>query len=240
MPKQDDTLGPIPSRQFSWQRQTRQEGPILANLPGIGPAHQELPAPVYSVSVVVPVYQGERTLEPLVAEIEPLTRTQRTPGGRDFRVAEVILVHDGAIDNSDVVMQALSDRYPFVKLIWLRGKSAEHPATLAGCANTASQWVVTLDEDGEQDPADVGGWMRPCDRLSTGVRHAPERSAAWQAAESAEHRHQAVPHLLFVSNPTVGRFHSFRMIDVKLPAAWLRTADTMPIWTSLCRGSCAE
>ena len=36
---------------------------------------------VQMISIVVPVYQGELTLEPLLAEIEPLTATQSTPRG---------------------------------------------------------------------------------------------------------------------------------------------------------------
>ena len=51
-----------------------------------------------TVSVVVPVYQGELTLESLLVEIVPMTKLQSTPRGIQFRVAEVILVHDGAID----------------------------------------------------------------------------------------------------------------------------------------------
>ena len=69
---------------------------------------------VQTISIVVPVYQGELTLEPLLAEIEPLTTTQSTPGGVQFRVSEVILVHDGAIDGSDAVMSSLASRLPFV------------------------------------------------------------------------------------------------------------------------------
>src|SRR5262245_28835570 len=110
----------------------------------------------HRVAIVVPVYQGERTLGPLVEEMEPLTRPQRTPQGHLFQIAEVVLVHDGAVDNSDVVMESLADRYPFVRLIWLARNFGQHAATLAGVSSTASEWIVTMDEDGEHNPADVG------------------------------------------------------------------------------------
>ena len=55
---------------------------------------------VHEVSVVVPLYQGARTIEALVSEIEPLTASAKTPAGRAFRVSEVLLVHDGAVDDS--------------------------------------------------------------------------------------------------------------------------------------------
>lgn len=110
---------------------------------------------VQTISIVVPVYQGELTLEPLLAEIEPLTTSQSTPGGVQFRVSEVILVHDGAIDGSDVVMSSLAARLPFVTPIWLSRNFGQHPATLAGMSSTSGDWVVTLDEDGQHEPRDI-------------------------------------------------------------------------------------
>jgi undecaprenyl-phosphate 4-deoxy-4-formamido-L-arabinose transferase len=111
---------------------------------------------LHRLSVVVPVYQGERTLDLLLAEIESLTKPQETPRGRPFHVSEVVLVNDGAIDRSDAVMKALAARFPFVTLVWLSRNFGQHPATLAGMAATSADWVATLDEDGQQDPADLG------------------------------------------------------------------------------------
>ena len=111
---------------------------------------------LHEVSVVVPVYQGEHTLEALADEIAPLTLSQATPGGRRFRVVELLLVHDGAVDRSAEVMRRLGSQYPFLRMIWLSRNYGQHPATLAGMASTVSEWVVTLDEDGQQDPRDIG------------------------------------------------------------------------------------
>jgi glycosyltransferase involved in cell wall biosynthesis len=111
---------------------------------------------VLRLSIVVPVFQGERTLEPLLAEIEPLTKPGETPRGRRFQVAEVVLVHDGAIDDSQAVMLALASHFPFVTLVWLSRNFGQHPATLAGMSVASADWVATLDEDGQQDPAELG------------------------------------------------------------------------------------
>jgi polyisoprenyl-phosphate glycosyltransferase len=124
------------------------------------PAEQATGAPqLHNVSVVVPVYQGERTLEALAAEIEPLVREQTTARNRPFHVVEAIFVHDGAADGSHRVMQALAARYPFVRTIWLSRNYGQHPATLAGMASAAGDWVVTLDEDGQMNPADIGALL---------------------------------------------------------------------------------
>jgi polyisoprenyl-phosphate glycosyltransferase len=111
---------------------------------------------LHEVSIVVPVYQGEHTLEALAQEIAPLTLTPATPGGRRFRVIEALLIYDGAVDGSAEVMRELVSRHPFVRPIWLSRNYGQHPATLAGMASTVAEWVVTLDEDGQQDPQDIG------------------------------------------------------------------------------------
>jgi glycosyltransferase involved in cell wall biosynthesis len=111
---------------------------------------------LHEISVVVPVYQGEHTLQALADEVAPLTLSPATPGGRRFRVVEVLLVYDGAVDRSADVIRKLVSRHPFVRVIWLSRNYGQHPATLAGMASTVSEWVVTLDEDGQQDPRDIG------------------------------------------------------------------------------------
>ena len=111
---------------------------------------------VHEVSVVVPVYQGELTLQALVDEIHPLTTPQITPRDFRFRILELLLVHDGAVDLSADAMRELAAQHSFVRLIWLSRNYGQHPATLAGMASTVAEWVVTLDEDGQQDPHDIG------------------------------------------------------------------------------------
>jgi glycosyltransferase involved in cell wall biosynthesis len=108
-----------------------------------------------TVSVVIPVYRGSETLRPLVAEIEPLTKSQVTPEGRGFRVAEVVLVWDRGPDASDEAIRDLACLHPWVRPVWLSRNYGQHAATLAGMASAGGDWVVTLDEDGQHDPAAI-------------------------------------------------------------------------------------
>ena len=105
------------------------------------------------LSVVIPVYRGEETLHALMAEIEPLTHTQTTPGGREFVVEEVLLVWDRGPGNSDKVLRRLSQQYTWVRPLWLSRNFGQHAATLAGMTSSGGDWIVTMDEDGQQDPA---------------------------------------------------------------------------------------
>ena len=169
--------------------------------------------PCHEISLVVPVYQGEKTLGALIDEIAPLTSPQTTPQGRRFRVAELLLVHDGGVDDSARVMKQLAAEHAFVRPLWLSRNFGQHPATLAGMASTVSTWVATLDEDGQQDPADVGAMLdtaleartrlvyaRPANPPPHGVlRNSASSFAKWVAVR-----------LLGVS---VGTFNSFRLIE---------------------------
>jgi polyisoprenyl-phosphate glycosyltransferase len=120
--------------------------------------------PERTVSVVVPVYRGAETLGPLVAELESLTAAQLTPAGNAYRVAEVVLVWDRGPDTSDQVMRELALRHSWVRPVWLSRNYGQHAATLAGMASAGGDWVVTLDEDGQHDPAEIA------DLLDTALR----------------------------------------------------------------------
>ena len=143
---------------------------------------------MYRVSVVVPVYQGEKTLDALLAELEPLTREPSTPAGRRFVLTEVILVHDGAIDGSAAVITQLASRYAFVRPVWLSRNFGQHPATLAGMSSSAGDWVVTLDEDGQHNPADVGALLdcalEKDSALVYGTPRTPAKHPFWRNATS--------------------------------------------------------
>jgi glycosyltransferase involved in cell wall biosynthesis len=111
-------------------------------------AHQEL-----KVSVVIPVYTGEATLPALVAELAQHREHQQTPDGHTYRISEVLLVWDRGPGTSDQTIRDLAAKYDFVRAIWLSRNFGQHPATLAGMTSASGDWIVTMDEDGQQDPA---------------------------------------------------------------------------------------
>jgi polyisoprenyl-phosphate glycosyltransferase len=111
------------------------------------------------VSVVVPVYSGEATLPSLMAELAQQHILQRTPLGRPFQVTEVLLVWDRGPGHADRVIRELEEQYDFVRPIWLSRNFGQHAATLAGMTSSQGEWVVTLDEDGQMDPAYIGAML---------------------------------------------------------------------------------
>lgn len=115
--------------------------------------------PVHSVSVVVPVYRGAETIAALVAELDRLTGPSTSAAGARFAVEEIILVHDNGPDRSDVVLQELARTYPQVRPVWLSRNFGQDAATIAGMAAARGDWIVTMDEDGQHDPAFIADFL---------------------------------------------------------------------------------
>lgn len=105
-----------------------------------------------SLSVVIPVYQGADCLETLCQELSQVRDDLRRSR---IDLTEVIFVHDHGPDRSDDVLQKLDATNDWVRVVWLTRNFGQHPATVAGIAATSSDWVVTMDEDGLHDPADI-------------------------------------------------------------------------------------
>jgi polyisoprenyl-phosphate glycosyltransferase len=169
--------------------------------------------PLTEVSLVVPVYQGELTLGALADEVTPMTTQQRTPEGRPFRVIELLLVHDGARDDSARVMKELAQSHSFIRPVWLSRNFGQHAATCAGLASSVGEWVVTLDEDGQQCPSDIGKM------LDSALR---ERARLVYASPTNPPPHGALRNFfsrtakwLFATalGAGIGRFNSFRLIE---------------------------
>ena len=166
------------------------------------------------VSIVVPVYAGETSLPTLVREIAPLNQPQTTPAGRRFVVCEVLLVHDCGPDRSDGTLEALAAEYSFVQPVWLSRNYGQHAATMAGMASATGDWVVTIDEDGQQNPADIGSMLDCALGSSLQLVYAQPTNPpphGWLRNFSSRTAKAISTGLL--GNRSIGRFNSFRLVD---------------------------
>lgn len=89
-----------------------------------------------------------------MAEILALETTTKNLHRPKFRVGEIILVHDGGTEPCAETARELARSSDLVRVVWLSRNFGQHAATIAGFASTTSDWVVTLDEDGQFNPAD--------------------------------------------------------------------------------------
>lgn len=100
------------------------------------------------LSIVVPVYNEQESVEPLCAEIYAAL-------GRLKMSAEVILVDDGSRDETWPKLTALAGRYAQLRLIRFRGNFGQTAAMSAGFHAAKGDVVITLDADLQNDPADI-------------------------------------------------------------------------------------
>jgi len=147
----------------------------------------------HTVSVVIPVYQGQATLSSLLCELESYTRLSVSASGNEYIVSEVLLVFDHGPDESASVIRKAAQQYEFVRPVWLSRNFGQHAATLAGMASSGSDWIVTMDEDGQHDPAYIADFLdvalealaslvyaQPLNKPPHGpLRNAASRSAKW-------------------------------------------------------------
>src|SRR6187551_2870517 len=100
------------------------------------------------VSLVVPVYNEERTIEQVVSQaIEVLER--------DSRTFEVIVVDDGSRDGTWATIERLHAGGARVKAVRFKRNFGQHPAMHAGLVRARGDIVVTMDGDLQNEPEDI-------------------------------------------------------------------------------------
>jgi len=106
------------------------------------------------LSIIVPVYAGERYIEDLCREVEKL-RKQWIDDDAPITLCELIFVDDEAIDGSPKILDGLSDQYTWVTTLHLSRNFGQHPATIVGILHSSGDLVVTLDEDLQHPPSAI-------------------------------------------------------------------------------------
>jgi glycosyltransferase involved in cell wall biosynthesis len=105
-----------------------------------------IPSNYPDLSVVVPVYNEDQNLQPLYEELSAVLDGIK-------RGYELIFVDDGSSDASFEVLQQLHDHDPRVKVIQFRRNFGQTAAFAAGFEHACGKVIVTLDADGQNDPA---------------------------------------------------------------------------------------
>jgi len=187
-----------------------------------------VPTPQVLISVVVPVFQGEKFLEELVAQLEALRATLRE-SDLPVALAETILVDDGAVDDSGPLMEALAKEHPWVRPLRLSRNFGQHPATIAGILHSSGDWVATLDEDLQHPPEALLPMLGRAVSSSSDLVYAkPRRPVHGVAFRDLSSRWFKRLMTRLTGNPTIRQFNSFRMIrgDIARAAAAVSSHDT--------------
>ena len=100
------------------------------------------------ISVVVPVRDEERTVEPLYEEIS------RALGGLN-EPWEIVYVDDGSRDGTHAALLQLHESTSNVRVVTMRRNAGKAAALDAGFAVVEGDVVVTMDGDLQDDPAEI-------------------------------------------------------------------------------------
>ena len=142
------------------------------------PYHVSVAAPSppgVGLSIVIPVYRGAATIGRLVEQLAML---------RPFGGMQIILVNDGSPDNSGEVCQELVRRAP-VPLTYVEHARnfGEHNAVMTGLRHASGAYVITMDDDLQNPPAEV---VRLYDHARLGnwdvvyTRYGVKQHAGWR------------------------------------------------------------
>ena len=104
------------------------------------------------LSVVVPVFNEQDNVAPLVAEILAALRGRAADDGGDF---EIVYVDDHSRDGTFDALQRLRATTPELRVLRHTVQSGQSTAIRNGVKAARGAWIATLDGDGQNDPADI-------------------------------------------------------------------------------------
>ena len=110
------------------------------------------------LAIVIPVLNEAESIASLLEEIAAALTGQAG--------YEIIVVDDGSTDATRAELSRCRERCPTLRVIRHRTRCGQSAAIATGIAAARSAWIVTLDGDGQNNPADIP-------RLYRTLREAP-------------------------------------------------------------------
>ncbi|GGJ96394.1 glucosyl transferase [Pilimelia anulata] len=102
-----------------------------------------------TLSVVVPMYNEEDVLVPLIARLRPLLDSLGEP-------YEVLAVDDGSRDSTLAMLHGARALWPQLRIVRLRRNAGHQAALTAGLHRARGAYVVSLDADLQDPPEKIG------------------------------------------------------------------------------------
>jgi len=100
------------------------------------------------VSIIIPLLNEEESLPELTERV----RTQMAALKMEY---EIIFVDDGSTDHSFKVLKQLKEQYPEIRIICFRRNFGKSAALCVGFEKAAGKYVITMDADLQDDPAEI-------------------------------------------------------------------------------------
>ncbi len=108
------------------------------------------------LSIVVPLYNEQESVVPLY---DAISRALLEVTGQ----AEIIFVDDGSRDNTFAVAEELAAKDNRLRVVKFRRNYGQTPAMAAGIDVATGAYIITMDGDLQNDPADIGNFIQKLD-----------------------------------------------------------------------------
>ena len=159
----------------------------------------DLEYPVPEFSVVVPFFNEAESAIVLVEEIAEAMKGTRF---------ELVAVDDCSIDGTAARLQSMVARVPTLRLIQHGRNCGQSAALCSGIDAARGRWIITLDGDGQNDPADIPALLEA--RESNGEKidlicgHRQKRNDTWLRRFSSRVANGVRSRLLGDATPDTG------------------------------------
>jgi glycosyltransferase involved in cell wall biosynthesis len=119
------------------------------------------------LSVVIPVYNEEESVDRLLQEVHAAL----SPTGMSY---EIVLIDDGSRDRTFAMLEEHAKRDPRLTLVKFRRNFGQTAAMQAGFDHASGDIIATIDADLQNDPADIP-------RLIQRIHEGYDMVAGWRA-----------------------------------------------------------
>ncbi len=121
--------------------------------------------PEVDISIVLPIYNEAGNLQRFIPELSAVLQALA-------RSYEIIAVDDGSSDDSVAILRALKSEEPRLRIVRFRRNFGQTAAFAAGFDLARGLYVITMDADGQNDPADISKMLQMAEGGSRATRTA--------------------------------------------------------------------
>jgi dolichol-phosphate mannosyltransferase len=123
-------------------------------------------------SVVIPFKNEEENIRDLIQELEPIMESLHQPW-------ELICIDDGSTDKTLDILHELASTKPYLKLVTFAKNYGQSSAFDAGFKQAQGDFVITLDGDRQNDPADIPALVQAVADYDMICGHRHNRRDTW-------------------------------------------------------------
>ncbi|MGD9158370.1 MAG: glycosyltransferase family 2 protein [Desulfobacteraceae bacterium] len=107
------------------------------------------------ISIVIPVHNEADNIGKLISEL----KSSLLPS-KDLSY-QIVIVDDASNDNTVIVLSEIKKQIPNLKIVRHKEKYGQSGAIVTGVEHAEGELIITMDGDGQNDPADIPKLISP-------------------------------------------------------------------------------